>query len=137
MDDFEKHVKLIFVRVSQINLGVEGGRGGWPRQNCGDVIREYAFRSSNLDHLDENVDRRAGETDCTGPTRCRLQTEGCGYRFQRGMHEHCGMCLVHYAGSCRCARVVCYTVAYTVTRGIDERACKITSCSPRCYRPRT
>lgn len=44
------------------------------------------------------------ETYCTGPARRGLRTQRRGYRFQRGMHEHCGMCLVHYAGLRWCAK---------------------------------
>lgn len=70
--DFEKHVKLIFADPPGTRM-------------C--ISRICVMLKLSPDRLNENVDRRAG-TDCT---RCRLQTEGRGYRFQRGMHEHCGM----------------------------------------------
>jgi len=102
LGNFEKYVKLIFfcVRVLQIYRRF--------RQNSEDTIREYAFRVYVTFMLSQSFETKMSiaeqETRCTGPARRGLQTQGRGYRFQRGMHEHCGMCLVHYVGLRWCAK---------------------------------
>jgi len=99
--------------------------------------REHAFRVWLSPLLKTEMPGRSASGKQTVQDRCRLQTEGHGYRFQRGMYEAlwnvpCTLCRIALV----CERRLC-TVAYTVTCGIDERVCKITSCSPRRYRLRT
>lgn len=108
------------------------------RQNSEDTIREYAFRVYVTFVLSQLFETKMSIAEQEIQDR---RDVGCKHRdVDIDFSAVCTSiveCALYIMSDCTGVRNVGYAVAYAVTRGIDERVCKITSCSPRCYRPRT